>query len=465
MAYGSAPVLAAHAGVSLPAASAVLIAVAVAGMELVRRSRPPAAGAVAALAATGGIAAGYWLTGPGALAGVVVTGLSAAVLLARALTPSPAAVPAGGVPPGRGAGGVPPGPPDAPSDAPSSPAGRLAAAGLGAGLGYVLPVLVYQVHYDLELPFDNRFALVAAAGMLSLAGARRRPAPAPRRGAPDLPAGPAGPGRFVRPAAVSGAATLALLVPLGAAVTGPAVPGPEQTGATVRLMSWNVMYGRHHTGGVPDPESIAAAIEAADPDLVLLQEVSRGWPIGGGVDLLEWLSRRLGMRYEWAPAADGQFGNAVLTRLRYSGVRAARLPFVQGPMQRSYLTATLHLDGGRELRVINAHLQHRKENTPTRLVQIQALLDEWDGAAGTVVAGDFNFWPSWPERRLWEGAGLVSAQDLTGNGAEFTVPSDDPDNRVDWIFGTPDLAFSDFAILDGVISSDHFPLVVTVELD
>jgi hypothetical protein len=100
MAYGSAPVLAAHAGVSLPAASAVLIAVAVAGMELVRRSWPPAAGAVAGLAAAGGIAAGYWLTGPAALAGVVVTGLSAAVLLARALTPSPAAVPAGGVPPG-----------------------------------------------------------------------------------------------------------------------------------------------------------------------------------------------------------------------------------------------------------------------------------------------------------------------------------------------------------------------------
>src|SRR5690606_9266758 len=168
------------------------------------------------------------------------------------------------------------------------------------------------------------------------------------------------------------------------------------------------------------------------------------------------------MPYRWSPAADGQFGNAVLTRLPMHEVAAARLPFVQGPMERSYLAVTLRLDGDREVRLVNAHLQHRKENTPTRLVQTRALLDAWGGRPATVIAGDFNFWPSWPEAGLWEEAGFVSAQDATGHGGEFTVPSDAPDNRVDWIFGTPDVSFSDFEILTGVRVSDHFPLLVTV---
>jgi endonuclease/exonuclease/phosphatase family metal-dependent hydrolase len=207
---------------------------------------------------------------------------------------------------------------------------------------------------------------------------------------------------------------------------------------------------------------VAATVAAVDPDVLLLQEVGRGWPIGGGVDLLEWLARRLSMRYEWAPAANGQFGNALLTRLPLSNVDAVRLPFGQGPMERSYLAATLHLDSGSALRVFNTHLQHRKENTPTRLAQSEVLLAAWAGQPRTVVAGDFNFWPSWEEADRWLGVGFGSAQDLTGHGAGWTTPSDDPDNRVDWIFGTPDLAFSDFSIRSGAVNSDHLPLVVTV---
>jgi endonuclease/exonuclease/phosphatase family metal-dependent hydrolase len=242
------------------------------------------------------------------------------------------------------------------------------------------------------------------------------------------------------------------------------VPEPQQTGATVRLMNWNVMYGRHHTDGAVDPAAVAEAIETVNPDVVLLQEVSRGWPIGGGADMLEWLSRRLAMPYYWSPAADGLFGNAILTRLPVSDVRAERFPFIQGPMDRSYQAVTLHLADGSELRVFNTHFQHRKANTPTRLAHSEILFEQWGGAAHTVIAGDFNFWPSWQEPLRWQAAGFQSAQDVAGDPAQFTIPSDDPDNRVDWIFGTPDLVFSEFAILSDVVNSDHLPLVVTIEL-
>lgn len=432
MGYGSAPILAGHAGVSLPVASAVLLGTAAAGMELVRQRRlvgAPSAGLVAVLGLAGGFVAGYWLAGPAALAGLVVAGLSAAVLLTRALT-SP-----------RGRGGF-------------------TVAGLAAGLGYVLPVMVYQVDYDLEFPFDNRLVLVAFAVLLGLAGLGSRPAaPVPQPEPPEPePAEP----RSARPAPVTVLAVVALLLPLALVATRPSIPDPDQAGDSVRLMSWNLMYGRDPVRGDIDLAAIADAVAAVDPDVLVLQEVARGWPIGGGVDVAEWLSRRLRMRYEWAPAASAEFGNALLTRLPYSDVEVDLLPYGQGPMERSYLATTLQLAGGAELRLFATHFQHRTENTPTRLAQTETLLAAWDGAPRTVIAGDFNFWPSWPEADEWEAAGFVSAQDVTGHGAEFTVPSHDPDNRVDWIFGTPDLTFSDFAILDQVTASDHLPLVVTV---
>lgn len=446
MAYGSAPILAAHAGVSLTTASLVLIVAAVLSLELLPRMSLPGgsgaiwepqrwfAGVVALAGLAAGVAVGYWRDGPLALVGFGLAGGAAAVLLARALTPRD------GVRHRR-------------------PAVGFAAAGLLAGLGYVVPVMVYQVHFDLEFPFDNRLVLVGAAVVLGLAGMGARPLPPPADHRPRWR------GLIARPALVSGLAAVTLVAPLAMAVTRPAPAVAEAPAGSIRLMSWNVHYGRHHTDGVPDLASIAEVVEAVDPDVLTLQEVSRGWPIGGGVDMAEWLSRRLGMPYYWAPAADGQFGNVIFTRLPVTDVTAARLPFLQGPMHRSYQAVTVPMADGRELRLINAHLQHRKENTPTRLVQIDALHQVWDRQPYTVIAGDFNFWPSWPEAQRWEAAGFVSAQDVTGHGAEFTVPSDAPDNRVDWIFGTPDLQFQDFAVRTDARISDHFPLVVTVSLD
>src|SRR5690606_9114496 len=233
------------------------------GVELVTRMRLPGgtgaipepdrwfAGLAALLGLVAGVVAAYWATGAVALVGLAVAAVAAAVLLARALTPREAAA--------TGARG--------------RTVGTAAAAG-AAGLGYLLPVMVYQVHYELEFPFDNRYALVAAAVLLGVAGSGARP----RERADDRR-----PVR-ARPATVSALAAATLLIPLAVAVTRPAVPEATHTGPDLRLMSWNVMYGRHHTGGVADPEAVAAAIEAAAPDVVLLQEVSRGWPIGGGVD-------------------------------------------------------------------------------------------------------------------------------------------------------------------------------------
>ncbi|GAA1656408.1 endonuclease/exonuclease/phosphatase family protein [Catellatospora bangladeshensis] len=432
---GNPAFAASQSGVALQLCLIVLIGTLVVAVELVRRltlaggtNAVPEpdhwiAGSAALAGLAGGLALAWWGSGPVVLLGLVLAQLSAAVAVARAL---------------------------------ASPSDR----GVWAyGLVWVLPVLLFQVHYDMPLPFGNRWLLIVLAVLVGLAGMGRRP-DHPGGWRVDLR------GLAARPAPVAGAVALALAVPLLMHLTRPDDGTVTVSPTGVTVLSWNVKYGRDDATGQADPDRLAKVIRALDPDVVVLQEVSRGWAIGGGVDVAEYLSRELRMPFWWSPAADGQFGNLLLTRLPVSDVRTGRLPYGQGPMHRSYLKATVQLAFGRSMDVVTAHLTHRKPNTPTRLAQIDTLLDQADRARPTVVAGDFNFWPSWPETRSFTNAGWTSAQDVTGHGDAWTSPTDQPTNRVDWVFGSPAVAFTDFRVVTGITTaaSDHFPVLATVAL-
>ena len=167
------------------------------------------------------------------------------------------------------------------------------------------------------------------------------------------------------------------------------------------------------------------------------------------------------MTYRFASAADGQFGNVILSRRALIRAQAVSLTRVNGAMHRSYLLVSIDLGGGRSMTVVDAHLEG---SDPDHRLQTQQLLAGWGGAAHTVVAGDMNMQPDDPDVPLFETAGFVSAQDQAGMGAIATASRPKfPGDRVDWIFGTADLSFSSF-LVGSSDASDHLPLAVTVSL-
>jgi endonuclease/exonuclease/phosphatase family metal-dependent hydrolase len=320
---------------------------------------------------------------------------------------------------------------------------RGAAEFAGAMFVLLALTLLYQIHYDMPLPFPNSLLFQVAAAAVTLGSLRarlRRETNAWDRRALVLPLG-------------------LLVVPifLVAVRADPAVRALE--GRRFRFVNYNIHSSVNRDGQL-DPEGIARVIEEERPDVVALQEVSRGWPIAGTADLAEWLSVRLGMDYVYAPAADGQFGNVVLTRLPIAEAEAVSLPFGAGPMRRSYARAELMV-GGRTIDAISVHLQHREENTPTRLSQIALLFETWRRRRPAIVAGDLNAQPGSPEIAEFESRGLVSAQDATGHSDLPTSPSHAPRARIDWIFGTNDVQFARFA-RPLTTASDHLPLAVDV---
>lgn len=325
---------------------------------------------------------------------------------------------------------------------------RLAGSCALGSLAFVGLVFAYQIHVEIPFPFPNAVVPALAATIVGIGAL-------PRHGTVA--------GWVPRVAVAIPMALLA--VPAVVWATEPALETVPAQAGSVRIVSYNI-HGAVDVDGQLDPEAIAEAIEAQEPVVVLLQEVARGWPIFGGLDAAEWLSRRLEMPYVYVPAADEQFGNAVLSRVPILGSTSGELPYGEGPQQRSYLAVRLDLGGGGELLVIDAHLERRFEDPETRRRQITTLLDAWGGEEPAVIAGDMNLQPDEDDVQLFLDAGLVSVQDEIGDPCDPTATEPDPEepcDRVDWIFVTPDVEPSGFEIVE-TRASDHLPLAVTVTI-
>lgn len=390
-------------------------------------SRPVRWGAAALLPAS--VAVTLLTTGVVSLVALVLAGLAGGVVLAVALkTRRPA----------------PPGIP------------RTALATGAVGLLVAAVLLGYLLDYDVPLPVDNAWLVVLAAALLAAAGLRWW--------TPDLPA----PQETPPPLRANALRFLVLpSVVLLAAGWGQALAGPSAAVAVDRdsdalvVLDWNLHYGVAPDTAV-DLEQIARTIEAEAPDVVALQEVARGWVLGGGTDMATWLGHRLGMHVAFAPAADRQFGNVLLSREPLEDVEVVDLPYGAGPQQRSALTALVPRPDGSTVRVTSVHLQHRDANTPTRLDQLAALEAALPADGPSVLAGDLNAEPGSPEIDALEAAGWTSAVDIAGDPAALTHPSTDPEVRIDWVLGRG-VTSTDARVLDDT-SSDHLPVLAELRL-
>lgn len=240
-------------------------------------------------------------------------------------------------------------------------------------------------------------------------------------------------------------------------------PSPVTGQWPLRVMSYNLHSAFDVTGKL-DLEAVARTIEFEQPDVVALQEVSRGWVLSGSVDMLTWLSQRLDMPFVWGPTADPLWGNAILSRYPVIDVKYFGMPNndVVRPT-RGYLMVTIQA-GDDPLRVIATHLHHVEADGALRVPQVQAILDTWAGQPATVIAGDLNATPDAPEMALMIDAGLRDAflqSEAGGDG--FTYASNRPYQRIDYIYLSPDLIVRGFHVNDST-ASDHKGIAATIDL-
>ncbi len=257
----------------------------------------------------------------------------------------------------------------------------------------------------------------------------------------------------------------------------------------LRVVTWN-LWGR---GGPWEArlEAIAATLQAAQPDVLALQEV---WE-DGTQDQAAILGARLGCQHvlQGRPTSGGvSIGNAILSRWPIVRSDHRMLP---APPELEELRNVLHahIDGPRgPLDVYCTHLNWKFDQSHVRQEQVRAIATlvatAADAGAPPIVAGDFNAVPDADEIRMmtgraavpvaglafhdaWEAAGDGSPGHTWLNANPWARQDLEPDRRIDYVFvGFPRRGGVGHvtscrligAPLDGLHPSDHLAVLAEI---
>lgn len=306
-------------------------------------------------------------------------------------------------------------------------------------------------------------------------------------------------------------------------------------GQSLKVMTWNIQYlaGKQYVfwydqarGDDERPtaedlaynlDEVARVIRDEAPDLVLLQELDDDARASDHQNQLGLLQARLADLYpcsaqafDWKNAFVpdwhilGSVGRKLATLSRFRIGRAERLQLAEAPSpwpsqgwqpKRALLSVYLPLNDGRQLAVLNTHLDTYVPGQDTQLQQLKTIerrLDRLEGA-GTpwLIGGDFNLLPLGAYRRLaaeqrpfypadsdlhllWDKYALIPSNAETGGAdrAQWLThfPNDPslqgPDRTLDYLFYSSRLQRLEGRVRqdDTLAISDHLPVIARFQL-
>ena len=258
---------------------------------------------------------------------------------------------------------------------------------------------------------------------------------------------------------LAGAAALLLVVGFGLNRSiWESVERTDALGSEITVMTYNIQTGFSREN-IWSLERTAQTIEAESPDIVILQEVSRGWLITSGVDQARWLSHRLDMNLAWGPTSgDDLWGVAILSRGEIVGADL-RIYDTTGNLRRGVLGTAIKTDGD-PLFVYATHLDNPKGAGEIRLEQVTQLVETVAEASPAIIGGDFNATPESDTIGTVLNAGFTDTGDLLPPGATTSE-----DNfRIDYIFVRGPVTVLETHVIE-TWTSDHRPVVSRLKFD
>lgn len=258
----------------------------------------------------------------------------------------------------------------------------------------------------------------------------------------------------------------------GAAVRAAQTCGDDN--GTLRVMTFNIRtaLGTKDPGANPlhklfdkhDVAPIVAAIAAADPDVVALQEVL-GWGQTGRI------ARALGMESTFAfhPSPLPWWGNAVLSKCPLR--ETERVITSRGRGNGKAMPVAQVEFSGRTVVATSIH-RDREDNTGVQLQRMMAPFEDTD--IPVLLMGDFNFTPSDARHGVvsatYEDSALVAqagAAYVLERGTVPVIAGSKKHRRIDYVFlSEGDFVVSNVQVLEGIHAeaSDHLGYVVDVTL-
>lgn len=233
---------------------------------------------------------------------------------------------------------------------------------------------------------------------------------------------------------------------------------------TLRVLTYNIHHSEGRDGAF-DLARLANVINAANPDLVALQELDQGNERSGmGVFQLDQLAQLTGMQGFFGKTIDyrgGAYGNGVLVRsdLHVTGVVTRPMPSPADGEGRGLMEVGVSFDGGQapDFKFYATHLSAGDTEESSRMAQaalINSLVETSDAPA--LVGGDFNARPLSPVmQRIGQ-----QWKDSTAQAAG---------SQIDYVWyrgvGSWNVVEAGIFLVNPTtrIASDHFPYLTVVE--
>ena len=262
---------------------------------------------------------------------------------------------------------------------------------------------------------------------------------------------------LARPLAPTGVA-MVFVAPL--AVFGLILSGWNMTpvvapSSTLRVATYNLNggYDAAHTFRL---DLAARTIEASRADIVVLQEVDAGRPVGYGVDQAQYLARHLGMYHLFVPLDQRLYGLAILSRWPLTDGSSVLFP---NAMPAGALLVRIEVAGdGRMIAVAGAQIAPGSDEE--RLDQLALLLGLIGDATPVALAADLGAPPQDIVYQRLIGSGFADPDELLGIEQAYTTPAVYPTARHDYVL-VRGLEALDSRQVDST-ASDHRLVVVEV---
>lgn len=230
----------------------------------------------------------------------------------------------------------------------------------------------------------------------------------------------------------------------------------------MKIMSFNTQHCKNYIEGNIDFEIMAKAIVDCGADIVGLNEMRGVGPHPDFTAQTERLAELTGMHCYFAPALHlkkGLYGNAILSKYPIERVENIPIPDPDVKKYNGYyetrcvLKATL--EGGITVLVTHFGLNPDEQENAVRTVLAHTVQEK------CILMGDFNVVPSDPvlapiREKMTDTASAFE-------GERFSVPSDAPTKKIDYIFVSKDVTVM-AADIPAIVASDHRPHTAEVEL-
>jgi endonuclease/exonuclease/phosphatase family metal-dependent hydrolase len=244
----------------------------------------------------------------------------------------------------------------------------------------------------------------------------------------------------------------------------------------LRVLTYNI----HKAIGTDrkfDPRRIVTILARYDADVVLLQEVDRGVPRSGYLDLASYLARQVQYQYRAVGInvflRRGKYGNATLSRHPFGRQRNIDLTIGRRKRRGAQHTRVRVMSGRHErtVEIFNVHLSLVANLRRRQVERLLATHDVAHLAADTpcIVAGDMNDWAGLLKRRYFQPAGFHCATNRRP-GSRWSIktyPSFAPSSGLDKVFYRGRLSLHRVhrsRLKLARVASDHLPVIADFEL-